>query len=217
MNHRNERGSRSARTVPAPRVPVPAGEQKGLHVATLCHTCSASLTPPARRALRLRPLRPGWADAVSWSLRGPGGVQQNDEPRHRVHPKCIRTREAERGSTHPLLESHGARRRLAALRASCPDASPCLPLGRRQEETMFHTTNQTIVRKARRFQRPTARWSVALPRWKAAAATVGAVCLLSLQMRADRDRVGRSRDAQGPDVGGPVHRQDGNAQREDSS
>jgi hypothetical protein len=48
---------------------------------------------------------------------------------------------------------------------------------------MFKTTNQTTARKMRRFQRPQTLWPIGLHRRIAAAATVGAVCAFSLQMR----------------------------------
>ena len=111
--------------------------------------CSTSLTPPATRAPRLRPLRPGWT-----------GNFAREAP---VEPMGL----------------------LVSPRAERPRATVerFLPRGRRQEVVMFKTTNQTRVRAAKRVQHTQVPWPFGLHRKIAAAATIAAACVFSLQMR----------------------------------
>jgi len=186
-----------SRTVPAPC---------GFRAAALRprHSRSTSLAPPATRAPRLRPSRPGW---MEWHVgqesltEGPSRLSsacydqraEHEDLRNRSSlrsPLRLDGRRAARSRVEDTQEARGARQddagyglrscfgaldQASSVRSSTPSH------GGRQEVGMYKTTKRKTAQSGRRTVRPTAPWSFGLHRTIAAAA--GAICVFSLQMR----------------------------------
>ena len=204
--HQTESGSR-------PRIARASAPRRvsRLRGFDLCdHRCSASLTPPAKRAPRLRPSRPGWM-GHTWIWRASGQKSLTVCPSRlssvsydqRTEYEDLRIRSSLRSPLR-LDGRRAARGRLEdkptrgepdkttqatacvlVLARSCESLSArrsTPSIGGRQEVEMYKTTKRRMAQSGRRV-RPTAPWSFGLHRRIAAAATAGVICVFSLQMR----------------------------------
>jgi len=168
--------------------------------------CSASLAPPAERAPRLRPSRPGWMGfrrrqtslterpSRLSSIRYDQRKEQEDlrirsslrSPLRLDGRRAARSRVEDTQKREELDKTTQATACVLALarsirRSSAGSSTPSN--GGRQEVGMYTKTTRRTVRRGRIVARPMVPWSFGLQRKIAAAATAGVICGFSLKMR----------------------------------